>query len=118
MPLKLSMLQSRYIRPLGQAFSKLFMRFAYATSYRFAEFSLRGNLTFQFATREFDSNQVYELDILVDDCVVIELKTVEKVLPVHDAQSLSYLKLTGHRLGFLLNFKVPIMKHGIKRIAL
>jgi GxxExxY protein len=87
------------------------------------ELSLRG---IQFR-RQLDLPICYEgirlesglrIDILVDDCVIIELKTVEKVLPVHDAQLLSYLKLTGHRLGFLLNFKVPIMKHGIKRVAL
>jgi GxxExxY protein len=58
------------------------------------------------------------IDILVDNCVVLELKTVEKFLPVHEAQLLTYLKLTGHRIGFLLNFNVPIMKHGIKRLVL
>src|SRR3954447_26844705 len=58
------------------------------------------------------------IDILVENCVVVELKTVEKLLPINDAQLLTYLKLTGHRLGFLLNFNVPIMKHGIKRLVL
>jgi GxxExxY protein len=58
------------------------------------------------------------IDILVDNCVIVELKTVEKVLPVHEAQLLSYLKLTENRVGFLLNFNVPIMKQGIKRLAL
>lgn len=58
------------------------------------------------------------LDLLVDDSVVVELKAVEKVLPVHEAQLLTYLKLTGCRLGLLINFNVPLVRDGIKRMAL
>jgi GxxExxY protein len=57
------------------------------------------------------------IDLLVDNCIVLELKTVEKILPVHEAQLLSYLKLTNCRIGFLLNFNVPLMKDGIRRFA-
>ncbi len=55
---------------------------------------------------------------LVDDCVVVELKAVENMLPVFDAQILTYLKLSGHRLGLLINFNVPLIKDGIKRLIL
>ncbi len=58
------------------------------------------------------------LDLLVDDCVVVELKAVENMLPVFDAQILTYLKLSGHRLGLLINFNVPLIKDGIKRLIL
>jgi len=58
------------------------------------------------------------LDLLVEDCVVVELKAVENFLPVHTAQMLTYLKLTGHRLGLLINFNVPLIRDGIRRIAL
>ncbi len=58
------------------------------------------------------------LDLLVDDCVVVELKAVEKMLPVFDAQILTNLKLSGHRLGLLINFNVPLIKDGIKRLIL
>jgi GxxExxY protein len=58
------------------------------------------------------------IDVLVGDRVVVELKAVEAVLPVHRAQVLTYLKLTGHRLGLLINFNVPVIKDGIHRIAL
>ncbi len=58
------------------------------------------------------------LDLLVDDCVVVELKAVEIMLPVFDAQILTYLKLSGHRLGLLINFNVPLIKDGIKRLIL
>ncbi len=55
------------------------------------------------------------LDILVENCVIIELKAVEKILPIHEAQLLTYLKLTKKRLGLLINFNVPLIKDGIKR---
>jgi GxxExxY protein len=58
------------------------------------------------------------IDILVDDSVVVEVKMVEKLLPVHEAQLMTYLKLTNKRIGFLFNFNVPIMKQGIKRFVL
>ncbi len=58
------------------------------------------------------------LDILVEDAVIVELKAIEKVLPLHQAQLLTYLKLTGKRLGLLINFNVPALKDGIKRVAL
>ncbi|MFH1039132.1 MAG: GxxExxY protein [PVC group bacterium] len=58
------------------------------------------------------------LDVLVDDLVICELKAVDKVNPVWEAQLLSHIKLTGKRLGFILNFNVPIMKFGIQRRVL
>ena len=58
------------------------------------------------------------LDLIVEELIIVELKAVESILPVHEAQLLSYLRLTGKRLGFLLNFNVPLMKQGIKRLAL
>ena len=58
------------------------------------------------------------LDMLVCGVAIIELKAIEKLLPVHDAQLLTYLKLSGRRLGFLLNFNVPVMKNGISRYVL
>ena len=56
------------------------------------------------------------LDLLVAQCVIVEIKAVEKMHPLFDAQLLTYLKLTGLRLGLLINFNVPLMKHGIRRI--
>jgi GxxExxY protein len=53
----------------------------------------------------------------VNDCVVVEVKAAEAILPVHKAQLLTYLKLSGHRLGLLINFNVPLIRNGITRIA-
>jgi GxxExxY protein len=60
----------------------------------------------------------YRIDIVVDDKVIVELKTVESLLPIHEAQLLTYLKLSGIRTGPLLNFNVPVLKAGIKRMKL
>ena len=59
----------------------------------------------------------YRLDVLVDDLVILELKAVERLEPIHSAQLLTYLKLSGLKLGMLMNFNVPILKNGIKRIV-
>jgi len=58
------------------------------------------------------------LDLLVEDCLVVELKAVEQLAPVHKIQMLTYLRLSGHRLGLLINFNVPLIKDGISRIVL
>jgi GxxExxY protein len=60
----------------------------------------------------------YRLDVVVEKAIILELKAVETLLPIHEAQLLTYLKLSGIRLGMLLNFNVPYMKNGIKRMVL
>ena len=60
----------------------------------------------------------FRLDLLVEDIVICELKSVDVLLPVHTAQIITYLRLTGKRLGFLINFNVPVIKQGIKRLIL
>jgi GxxExxY protein len=60
----------------------------------------------------------YRLDFLVGGKVVVELKAVDEMHPIHEAQLLTYLKLTGCRVGLLINFNVPVLKKGIKRMAL
>jgi GxxExxY protein len=78
------------------------------------------------AVSEYDLKLVYKnrtldkgfrLDILVENEVIIELKSVDFLLPVHYAQIISYLKLADKRLGFLINFNVPVLKDGIKRFV-
>ena len=59
----------------------------------------------------------YRIDLLVADALIVELKVVEKLLPIHTAQLLSYLKLSKRKLGYLLNFNVVHMRDGIKRVV-
>jgi GxxExxY protein len=59
----------------------------------------------------------YRIDLLVEDSVVVELKTVAQLLPIHESQVLTYLRLSDKRLGLLINFHVPLLKDGIKRLV-
>lgn len=59
----------------------------------------------------------FRIDMMIQQTIIIENKTVEKLMPIHEAQILTYLKLTNLKLGFLLNWKVPLMKDGIKRMV-
>jgi len=59
----------------------------------------------------------FRIDMIVQNLIIIENKTVDKIAPIHEAQLLTYLKLTNLKLGFLLNWNVPLMKDGIKRMV-
>jgi GxxExxY protein len=59
----------------------------------------------------------YRIDFLVENCVIVELKAVEKLLPLHLAQLMTYLKLSGHHVGLLINFNVPHLRQGLKRVV-
>jgi len=59
----------------------------------------------------------YRIDIIVESRLILELKACEVLLPIHQAQLLTYLKLTGQKVGLVINFNVPILKQGIKRIS-
>ena len=60
----------------------------------------------------------YRLDIVVEEFVVIEVKSIEHILPIHRAQLLTYLRLSGKKIGLLINFNVPVLKNGIVRRVL
>jgi GxxExxY protein len=70
---------------------------------------------------EFEGHRIeaaYRIDLLVERALVLEVKAVERLLPIHMAQLRTYLRLSGHRNGLLLNFCVPVMKEGIRRISI
>ena len=60
--------------------------------------------------------QIYRIDLLVNNQVIVELKSIKKIEPIHDAQLLTYMKLANKKYGLLLNFNVPVMKQGIRRL--
>jgi GxxExxY protein len=87
-----------------------------------AEFELRGvpfvrqsSITVSYKNKLIGEGR---LDFLVDDCLIVELKAVETLMPIHSAQVLSYLKITRLSLGLLINFNVEVLRQGIKRIVL
>ena len=61
-------------------------------------------------------DQNYRIDLLVNNKVIVELKSIKKIEPIHDAQLLTYLKLANKKYGLLLNFNVPVMRQGIRRL--
>ena len=72
-------------------------------------------LPVQYKGKQLDCG--YRLDVVVERTVILELKAVEKTLPIHDAQLLTYLKLSNLKLGLLINFNTTTLKQGIKRIV-
>jgi len=89
---------------------------AHESKLRKLPFEQQVSLKVSYKGLELDGG--YRLDFIYDHRVVVELKTVESVLPVHEAQLLTYLKLTGIRVGLLINFNVPVLKNGIYRRVL
>ncbi len=68
----------------------------------------------------YKNNQIgsgYRIDLFVDDQLIVELKSVDRILPIHEAQLLSYLRMSNLKIGLLLNFNVTRLKYGIKRLA-
>ena len=63
-------------------------------------------------------DHAYVIDLLVNDAVVVELKCVSKLLPIHECQLLTYMRLRGLEAGLLINFKVPLLRDGLKRVLL
>ena len=64
-----------------------------------------------------DVNCDFVIDLIVEGCIVVEIKAISQIAPVHEAQVLTYLKITGLKIGLLLNFNVPLLKEGVRRIV-
>lgn len=88
----------------------------YELKNRGVEIQRQVQVPLRYKDLQFDCG--FRVDLLVDDAVVVELKAVEVVLPIHRAQILTYLKLTGHRVGLLINFNQTKIKNGIERFVL
>ena len=78
---------------------------------------VQNQLTLPVVYKQTQINTGYRIDILVETKVIVELKVAEKLLPIHEAQLLTYLKLSNKKVGLLINFNTLRLKHGIKRIA-
>ena len=79
-------------------------------------FKLQHPLPVEYKNIKLDCG--YRIDMLVDNSIIIELKSVDKILPIHQAQLLTYMKLAGISIGLLINFNVNYLKDGIKRMVL
>ena len=84
---------------------------------RSAELKIQTQLPLPLLYREVKVEVGYRLDILVEDLVVVEVKAVDALAPIHQAQLLCYLKLSGRKLGLLINFNEVRLRNGIKRVV-
>jgi GxxExxY protein len=80
-------------------------------------FQVRTQVALPVVYRSVKLEAGYRLDLLVEDSVIVELKAIESIIPIHEAQLLSYLKLSGKKLGLNINFNVVHLKDGIKRMV-
>lgn len=86
------------------------------------EFELRkinakNQVTIPLLYKGYELSKEFKIDILVENEIVLELKSSEQMIPVYEAQIISYLKLSEKKLGFLINYNVPLVKNGIKRFV-
>ena len=89
-------------------------------AYEFSKAGISYNLECEIPIKykEIQISCGYRIDILVEDNIVVELKSVEKIIPIHEAQVLTYMKLSNKKIGLLINFNVKLLKDGIKRFVL
>jgi GxxExxY protein len=78
--------------------------------------SIQKSLPIKYKNIDLDCE--YRIDLLIENKLIVELKSVETILPIHEAQLLTYMKLAGIKTGLLINFNVPLLKEGIKRFVL
>lgn len=103
-------------RELGPGFSESFYQSCMVQELTDRGIPVRSEVSVPVTYKDQAGHGTLRLDLLVDERLVVELKSVETIGRLHRKQLLSYLKITGHRLGPLLNFEVPLMKDGIRRV--
>ena len=81
-----------------------------------ANFKCDRQIALPVTYKDIELNCGYKLDVVVEDVIVLELKAVERLMPIHKAQLLTYLRLCNRPIGLLINFNVPVLKEGIRRL--
>ena len=104
-------------RALGPGLLESVYQKCLARELELKQISFREEMPLSVKYKGLDFESAYRLDMLVGNKVIVELKAVEQLLPIHEAQVLSYLRLTELKLGLLVNFNVPALRNGIKRIV-
>ena|SRR5690554_1261519 len=90
---------------------------AFAYDLRAAGLKVENQLNVPFIYKDLELHTAFRLDLLIEGKLIIEIKSVEELSPLHYSQTLTYLKLTGLKLGLLINFNTPYLKEGINRIV-
>ena len=102
-------------KELGPGLLEFIYQFCFIEELKLKNLKAEKEVRLQLHYRDKPIDKDFRLDLVVENEIIIEIKAVELILPVHTAQILSYLKLSNKKLGFLINFNVPVFKDGIKR---
>ena len=105
----------KYIRLLALDYSSLFTSSASLMNSSYVTSLFERQLLVPVVYKGLKLECGYKLDLLVENTVILELKSIERILPVHEAQLITYLKLLNKQVGFIINFNVPVLKNGIVR---
>lgn len=111
------MLQLQFTENLVPAYWSLPMKLALAKELKLRNVNFRSQVPVELCYKGESLGKGYIIDILVEDSVIIEIKAVDIMHPVYQAQLITYLKLSNRKLGYLINFNVPLLKDGFKRIV-
>ena len=104
-------------RELGPGLLESAYEIALARELQWRGLEIKRQVTVEFIYKEVDLGKVYVMDILVENEIILEIKAAENYQPIYDAQLITYLKLANKKLGYLINFNVPLLKNGFKRIV-
>ncbi|TSA30489.1 MAG: GxxExxY protein [Bacteroidetes bacterium] len=105
----------RVHRELGPGLLESVYQFCLAEELKLRGLMVRSEVFLPLTYRGRLLNKDFRIDLLIEEEIIIEVKSVDGIAPIHEAQLLSYLRLSGKWLGFLLNFNVPVMREGIRR---
>ena len=104
-------------KALGPGLLESVYEFSMLEELKIREIQFRSQTKVPLFYKGHDTSKEFFIDILVEEEIIIELKSAESILPVHYAQLLSYMKLADKKMGFLINFNVPLLKDGFKRLV-
>jgi len=107
----------RVHRELGAGLLESVYQFALISELRLRDILVTQKVPVPLFYRGLDTGKCFEIDLLVEDAIIIELKSAESIQPVFMAQLITYLKLSNKKLGYLINFNVPLLKDGFKRVV-
>jgi len=104
-------------RELGPGLLESAYEIALARELELRGLKIRRQVVVEFVYKEIDLGKIYVMDMLVEDEIILEIKSVDAYQPIFDAQLITYLKLANKKLGYVINFNVPLLKDGFKRIV-
>ena len=104
-------------RELGPGLLESAYKIALTRELQLRGINIKRQIPIDFCYKNTPLGKIYVLDILVENEIILEIKSVDYILPIFSAQLITYLKLTGKKLGYIINFNVPLLKDGFRRIV-